>query len=333
MEPAQILNLALPLPVTTPRPRTAVSGFEASLGQVHLNSDRWPRALALWRLANSKVPQSQTSLFMEEYLWSDEGLKIFRLGKTTDEHYRLQFSPEISFDVECATRMIWSNADNRLPATTARHLLYDQILPRVIAHTGSLVLHAGAFQDRGCAILALGKSGRGKSTLVASFNQAGQALIGDDASVISWCNGRPHVSAVYPSLRLLPDSISALLPPDIQSSDVAHYSPKQRIDLLSGQDGQDISAPIVAQFVIGAPAISESITLRRLTIAQACMAIIENSFALNPTDPEGARERMVKASTLARSIATFEISYPRDYARLPEVRQTILDQVGELGTE
>lgn len=313
--------------MTTALTKTAVSEPKATSEQIEC----WPPALSTWELASTDAPISKKTLAPQLRLWADDGLAISSLGDPADEHYLLRFSPSASFRVDCVWQTIWADLEECFPASTARHLLYDQIFPRVIAHTGCLVLHAGAVRVRGRAFLALGKSGRGKSTLAASFNQAGQTLIGDDASVISWSDGRPHVSAVYPSLRLLPDSVSALLPTDIPRSAVAHYSPKQRIDVpfADGQQ-QEESPPIIAQFVIAPPSTSELITLRELTIAEACMALVENSFALNPINAEQAATRMKQASNLAQSVPAFEISYPRDYARLPEVRQAILEQVAEL---
>lgn len=60
------------------------------------------------------------------------------------------------------------------------------------------------------------------------------------------------------------------------------------------------------------------------------MALVESSFALDPVDPDQALGRLNDASALARQVPAFEIAYPRDYARLPEVRQAILDQLAAL---
>jgi hypothetical protein len=59
------------------------------------------------------------------------------------------------------------------------------------------------------------------------------------------------------------------------------------------------------------------------------MTLVENSFSLDPSDLKMARTRMEKASQLAGRIPIFAISYPRDYARLPEVREAILANLTE----
>ncbi len=57
------------------------------------------------------------------------------------------------------------------------------------------------------------------------------------------------------------------------------------------------------------------------------MALVEQSFALDPTDILCAQQRLRRASEVASAVPTFMLSYPRDYACLPEVRQRILEAV------
>ena len=60
------------------------------------------------------------------------------------------------------------------------------------------------------------------------------------------------------------------------------------------------------------------------------MALVENSFSLDPSDVSEAAKRLDAASAVARNVPMFQITYPRDYARLPEVRAAILGQVATL---
>jgi hypothetical protein len=197
----------------------------------------------------------------------------------------------------------------------------------MLAHEGRLVLHAGAVQIGDWGVVLMGKSGGGKSTLVASFDLAGHALLGDDAIVISWPGETPCAQAVYPSLRLLPDSVDALYSESVTTTSVAHYTSKQRVSLPINGEVAGPNLPIRGVFVIAEPSGDADIQIRRLSIADACMAFIENSFVLDPTDMQRSRSRLETASALARQVPAFGISYPHDYARLPEVRDTILKEV------
>lgn len=264
-------------------------------------------------------------------LWTDQaGLVISRIGKAGSDHFRLEFAADMAIDVLPSALIFCDRSEPALPPVTARHLVEDQVLPRVIAHDGTLVLHAGSVRVNDVAILLVGASGRGKSTLSASFDLAGFRLLGDDAMVISALDGRQCVRPVYSSLRLLPDSVEALLPKSVGTSDVAHYSSKQRIDIPVYLDENALPVPIAATFVIGQFSKDEQIASRPMTIAEACMMFVENSFALDPSDLARARDRLERASDLARNVPAFEICYPRDYARLPDVRRAIIDQVDAL---
>jgi len=265
----------------------------------------------------------------EMLLWGDPSgpLRIYRIGSREACHYRLKLGDELAVDVLTDNR-ISVRPSPGTPQATINHFIADQVVPRVLSQHAGLVLHSGAIRDEQSAFLLLGPSGSGKSTLTASFHHAGWRLMGDDAVVLSSGPGQPMARAVYPSLRLFPDSIEALLPRDVAAQAMAHYSSKQRVDLPVPEHFRELQVPLKAIFVL-AEACEDRIAIRCLSAAKACMAIVENSFALDPGDAHRARLRMEGASHVVRKVPTFAIDYPRDYARLPEVRAAIISKVGD----
>lgn len=259
-------------------------------------------------------------------LWQDPSgpLRISRVGSSKNCQYRLQLDESLVVDVLPDRRMV-IYATPEIPKSTIEHFLADQIMPRVIAQDGEFVLHSAAIRFGGGAILFLGTSGSGKSTLATSFQCDGFMLMGDDAVTIS-AERLPSAKALYASLRLFPDSIAALLPKGITSEDVAHYTDKQRLTIPVDDELEDESAAIMAIFVLD-ESMDDSICVTRLSVANACMALLANSFALDPTDAQRARHRLDAASDLAGRIPAFTISYPRDFARLSEVRTAIVAQL------
>lgn len=216
------------------------------------------------------------------------------------------------------------------PPETLDHLLYDHVLPRVIAHQGDLVLHGGGVLIGTQAIAVIAETGRGKSTLTASLHAAGNPMLGDDALIVtadaSEESKTHHIRAVYPSLRLNPDSASRFFPGEAGRL-MAHYSDKRHLPL-----GKTIAtAPLAAVFLIGEP--SDIITIRRITSAEACMTLIAHSFALDPTDTARAREKLGKVSAMVAAIPIWEIRYPLDYDCLPDVYETIQAQLVSLDTK
>lgn len=282
----------------------------------------WPATVDFAYVANA-APSPD-----EELVWRDPAgaLTVSKVGEVGHRHFRLRHEDWLFIDV-LADRRFVARAQTGTSMATYHHFLADQVIPRAMEQAGKFVLHAAAVCVGDSVILLIGESGRGKSTLSTSFDIAGHPLLGDDATVISSLGDTPRAKAVYPSLRLLPDSLAALLPVGTPSLEVANYTSKQRLALPCAERE---SLPIRSAFILSPPEVMSSIAVRRLTMAETCMAFLENSFALDPSDTARARERMEQASALANAVPAFEIDYPRDYARLPEVRQTILDQVAAL---
>lgn len=212
---------------------------------------------------------------------------------------------------------------------TLDHLLVDQFLPRGLAHGGDLlVLHGGAVLIGGQAVLFLGNTGMGKSTLTASFARAGHGLLGDDAQAVRLDGGVAQVRAVAPGLRLLPDALAALYPEPPPLVPLAHYSAKQRLGALAMEAGWQRLSAI---FVLGAAGEGEGIALRGMDPAASALAVLANSFALDPSDRARAAARLALASRLAEAVPVHALAYPRRFDRLPEVRRAVMNLIGQDG--
>lgn len=134
----------------------------------------------------------------------------------------MRLGNEILVDVYPDRRLV-AQAGGEICKNTINHFLTDQVIPRAIAGEGQLVIHAGAIVKGAGAVLLIGASGRGKSTLTTSFHIAGNVMLGDDAIVIELKEDGATAMAVYPSLRLLPDSIEALVPEHFENDRIRKH--------------------------------------------------------------------------------------------------------------
>lgn len=99
--------------------------------------------------------------------------------------------------------------DRPLPDDMEEHLLFDHVLPLVMARSGAVVLHGGVIsRDRSGAVL-VGATGAGKSTLTAFAWQNGWTVGGDDGAVIQ-ASDPPTVEPTYATVRLNPGSAELL---------------------------------------------------------------------------------------------------------------------------
>ncbi|MEE4205953.1 MAG: hypothetical protein V2I39_06670 [Erythrobacter sp.] len=213
------------------------------------------------------------------------------------------------------------------------HLLYDHVVPRIFAEEGAVVLHASAVEIGGRLAVFLGNTGAGKSTLAASLHTAGHLLLGDDAVIVSVREGRFYGSAVYPTLRLFPDTIAEVLGGSVETSPMAHYSEKLRVSLASHAHRAAGSFPLGALFFIGGGSDTPEPRAEELGPSAACMALVEQSFALDPKDPDKAAARLGKLSRLAAAVPAHRLIYPHDYARIAALHEVIFACMARSGND
>ena len=289
-------------------------------------------AIPHWRVAGSDdAAQSDAVPDWSSVWWDGEGLHISANHELDRSLYRLQFDRGATFDVHPADRLIIASANrNDIAPLTIDHLLSDQVEPRILAHEGELIIHASAIRLNGASILFVGTSGVGKSTLAASFDEPGTGLLCDDAVIVECADEQATARALYPSLRLHPDSLDALFPDRDPSLSTAHFGEKRRLTIAEPPNDHGDPLPIAAIFALGATPAAEGIQIKPLSPAEVCMALVANSFSLNPADLGLAGEKLSKAGLIAERVPAFALDYPRDYGVLPAVRAAVLESVRTL---
>lgn len=92
-----------------------------------------------------------------------------------------------------------------------RALLLCSPMGGLLHERGLLPLHASVIATPGGAVVFMGNSGRGKSTLAAHFRQRGFKVLADDIAVVTFDDGgRPLVQPGLPQFKLWPHSVAEL---------------------------------------------------------------------------------------------------------------------------
>jgi len=130
----------------------------------------------------------------EPFVW------FFRHGSG----YRIRFRRFADFLVSNEADEVHCYPLPEVPLDTVRHLLLDLVLPLVLSRRGRLCLHASAVVTPDGAVLFVGKSGLGKSTLAAYLAQQGFAVLCDAFVVLSQQRAHTLVVPSYPGVRLWP---------------------------------------------------------------------------------------------------------------------------------
>lgn len=242
------------------------------------------------------------------------------------ERYRLGVRELATFVIEGRAGTITCRAHPDLPSATLEHLVIDQILPRVLTHRGRLVLHAGCVVAPDGAIAFLGESGSGKSTLCGAFARAGDPIVGDDGIVVRRTHGGGFdVLATYPGLRLLPGPLRSLFGDSGATIPMAHDTPKRRMPRAgSGISMAAGPVPLRAVYLLET---GPRIEIGRVAGPEAFVGIVRSCFPLHLDDEERSRELFERIGALLDRVPVRRLSYPREYARLAEVREALLEDL------
>lgn len=239
----------------------------------------------------------------------------------------LGFGEVARFGLSLADRTVTLlSAHPEADQATIDHLLDDHVAPRLIAADGDLVLHGASVAIDGRLAVFLGETGSGKSTLAASLHARGHRLLGDDAVIISEKDGVPAGEPVYPSLRLYPETAAQVFGRPVETAAMAFYSDKVHVAAFG--DEQPETQPDAGALPVGGIFIltegDTGVALHPVWPSDACMALIENSFSLDPHDGAAAARRMANAARLAARVPVQELAYPYDFALLGEAGERVI---------
>ena len=115
--------------------------------------------------------------------------------------------PDVArFRIEDGRRILVEPAKGRTPADAVPHV-QGSALAALLQQRRTLPMHAGAIETSRGAMLLVGTSGVGKSTLTNAFVQRAYRMMGDDVTPVSLdAAGRPMATSGFPASRLWADS-------------------------------------------------------------------------------------------------------------------------------
>ena len=266
---------------------------------------------------------STTSLIWLHH-WIDDHGEINISCAKIGGNYLLSFPNLVDFFISESGRLIHYVPMPCAAPETIRHLLLDQVVPRVLGHLGRLVIHSSAVvMPDGRCIAFVAKSGFGKSTLASSFHQKGAALITDDCLLLGEDNGNVKGIPNYYGVRLFDDSVMAVFGEKVKRTPVAHYSEKSRMRLLIQAMKHSEHPQIEAIFLLGDPAENNSedeVLISSVSGANQLMALIQEAFILDVTDKKLLKKQFRLLGKLtSKNLKIYKLQYPRNYNRLPMV--------------
>ena len=246
----------------------------------------------------------------------------------SNEGYLLRFPGLADFQVSGNALTVHCIPAPNTEDSTLQHLYQNQVLPLVLSKQGKLVFHASAVETPNGAIAFVAESGRGKSTLAASFAVNGYRLLSDDGLVLEPADHGFQALPGHPSIRLWADSEEALITPDTKKAPTLPFTSKAR--LLAGEDIRFSAQPrpLRRVYFLGDGSADE-LTIQRLSASDALLEWLQHSFLLDVEEKPRLASHFDQLATLANQPIHYRLDYPRHFDGLPLVHQAIVEHARE----
>ena len=247
--------------------------------------------------------------------WRDGAGHVALSMSRSGTDFRLRFPAVCDVLIDHERRLIRLTPHTETTTELLQHLLVDQVLPRVLAQSGSLLVHAGAVRIGDRCVLFIGKSGWGKSTLTALLVRAGHAALSDDCVMLRTVGSRLFSTPSYPSLRLLPDSLANVFPAVAESAQVRTLPGKLPLPIAALEDSED-GQRVDAIYLLNDPTDATDVhAISAHPPGASCIALFRHAFQLDVTDHERTRALFSQCCDAVRAAPTFVLNYPRDFAQ------------------
>jgi hypothetical protein len=204
-------------------------------------------------------------------------------------------------------------------------VLVRRVLPRVALRRGAAAVHAAALGHAEGALLLIGESHAGKSTLSAALSRRlGWSILSDDIALV---RHEPSV-AVLPAATgvcVWEDSRAALDLPPKRCRRMHGYEGKV---WYGGDDTRPLHAvPLRALLFLDRSARAGPIALHALNPATAYVEAANQMVRFNPAEPvqqEPAR-LLHRLTAIVEAVPAWRLQYPSGYAALPDVAERLRD--------
>lgn len=179
-----------------------------------------------------------------------------------------------------------------------------------IEFLGCPVLHGSAVQSNDGAIVFVGESGAGKSTMASAFWAAGHEVLVDDASVIVPLGRRFGVRTAFDHLRLWPDSVTHFFGSPSDWPVVDPRAAKRRIRPAPSTPSRSVDEPLVAIIALDRQERRVTPVLQPLVGQQALRLLVAQSYCRQTVEAAGLQPRRLSVlAQIAATVPVLQLSY------------------------
>jgi hypothetical protein len=213
--------------------------------------------------------------------------------------------------------------------------LLGQALSFALVKRGYEPLHATSVVAEGRAVVFLGDSGFGKSSLAACFLRAGHQLLTDDLLLLREGPGGFRAYPGPPRIKLLPDMAGRFLGKGVTGPPM-NLDTEKRVIALAPHQRCVTPVPLGAIYALGSPrevARKQRVRIERLSSRQAFVTLVASTFNRTIVGADRLQRQFHATARLAAVVPVKKLVYPRRLESLPLVRELVLADLSREGFE
>lgn len=286
-------------------------------------------AVQLSFILTSVTPEAIEAAAWVHHWLLPNGERSLSLAKTKS-HFIIRFPRLADFLFSPTESSITCHPTPDTPQETIRHLLLDQVIPRIVGYLGRPVIHASGVVINNTGVLFLGETGWGKSTICAFFHQRGFPLLNDDCVLLEKDGDGIIGIPSYEGMRLLDDSLQVLHYKDDSDhniQNVSHYSTKKRIIFRNKPAKRPLQPPIKVLLVLNDPNNYQETPLlfSRITGSHAALELVKHCFHMDPTNVHMMGKQLLTITDFLASnkLAIFTLNFQRKHELLPSICEQV----------
>ncbi len=280
------------------------------------------------RLRREKDLTAIGALIRPAIKWTLPNGRPFLVSSKTDKGYFLQFENLADFFIDQTGHEVIYSPRTGAPADSIRHVILDTVVAFALGLRGHVVLHASAVVTPFGACAFAASTGVGKSTMAASFNQAGYPILTDDCLLLESEEGSVYGRPSYPGSRLREDSLSLVGATRESTLSVAHYNSKRRFDAGQFATRRHRLSSI---YCLERPrADGEKLDEPRLDAISghdSLLMTLRYLFCLDPYEPSMLVRQFKMLEGVLAQVRILRLTIPDDFAALPRVHELVLSDL------
>jgi len=204
--------------------------------------------------------------------------------------------------------------------------MLGQALSFALVKRGFEPIHATTVVINGEAVVFLGDSGFGKSTLAASFISAGHPVLTDDLLILQPAGNRVMAYPGPARIKLFPKIAKRFLG-DLADGVRMNPDTEKLILPLHGRQICSLPVPVRVVYALAPPREvfpKQSIRFETLSIREGFLELVKNTFNYRVTDASRLKRQLEQTSHLVSLLPVRRLSIPRDLDQLPSSREAIV---------